>query len=63
MLEINLGEHKENSVATTTITIDEPVEHEINRLLVIKLFHSVIRVIFGCFRTSSTIFALTSVLL
>ena len=27
MLEINLGEHKENSVATTTITIDEPVEY------------------------------------
>ena len=27
MLEINLGEHKENSVATTTITVDEPVKH------------------------------------
>ena len=27
MLEINLGEHKENSVATTTLTIDEPIEH------------------------------------
>lgn len=27
MLEINLGEHKENSVATTIITVDEPVEH------------------------------------
>ena len=27
MLEINLGEHKENSVASTTITFDEPVEH------------------------------------
>lgn len=27
MLEINLGEHKENSVATTIITVDEKVEH------------------------------------
>ncbi len=27
MLEINLGEHKENSVATTTITVDEPIKH------------------------------------
>lgn len=27
MLEINLGEHKENSVTSTTITFDEPVEH------------------------------------